>query len=96
MTVIFEIIHVGKEKPALNEITDHVVPRWASSWKKLGIQLNLEERLLQNIEKDNENDCEECCSKMLSKWLDMSTYASWETLFNALDKLNTDQVSYDG
>ena len=98
MYVPFKIIflYVGKEKPPLNEISNHIVPRWASSWKKLGIQLNLELHLLQNIEKDNENDCEGCCNKMLSKWLDINTNASWEILFNALDQLSTDQVAGDG
>ena len=73
-------------------MTNHVVPRWASSWKELGMQLNIEEHLLQNIARNNANDCEECCSRMLYEWLDMNTNASWGILINALDKLNVDQT----
>ena len=87
--------NLGEEKPVENEIKDHVVPRWASSWRKLGMQLKMEEDLLQNIEKDNANDCEECCNKMLIEWLAMDRNTSWETLLDALDKLNTEPTSFD-
>lgn len=90
------MLHLGKEKPLLNEVIDRIVPKWTSSWKKLGMQLKIEEHLLQNIEKDNASDCEECCLKMLIEWLDMDMNATWEILFNALDKLNTDQTTDDG
>ena len=82
------MFNLGKEKPPLHELNDHVVPRWASSWKELGTQLKLEQHLLQNIEKDNASDYERCCSKMLSEWLEINTSASWGTLLNALDDLN--------
>ena len=72
------------------------MPRWAPSWKKLGVQLKIDEHLLQNIERDNINDCEGCCSKMLSEWLNTSVDASWETLLAALDKLTADHINNDG
>ena len=56
----------------------------------------MDEQLIQNIEKDNANDCEKCCSKMLIEWLEMERNTSWETLLNALDKLDTEQMTYDG
>ena len=87
--------NLGKEKPPIKEMANHVVPMFASKWKRLGIQLNIEEHLLQNIEKDHANDCEGCCSKMLTEWLDMNTDASWGILINALDKQNT-QNTDDG
>ena len=62
----------------------------------MGWQLKMDEHLLQNIEKDNANDCEECCSKMLIEWLAKDGNTSWETLLNALDKLDTEQMTYDG
>ena len=60
------------------------------------MQLKMEEDLLQNIEKDNANDCVECCNKMLIEWLAMDRNTSWETLLDALDKLNTEPTSFDG
>lgn len=86
-------MYLEKEKPVLDEMTDHVVPKWATSWKELGMQLSIDEQLLQNIAKDNAHDCKECCSKMLNEWLDMNTNASWGILINALDKLTMDKTA---
>jgi len=68
-------------------MANHIVPKWASTWKQLGEHLNIEDYLLKNIEKDYSNDCEGSCSKMLQEWLDMNSNASWEVLIKALDKL---------
>jgi len=76
-------------------MANHVVPFYASTWKRLGIQLNIEDHLLRNIEKDNAKDCEGCCSKMLNEWLDMNGDASWGVLINTLDKLALDQQNTD-
>jgi len=80
------------EKPLLRELNNHVVPKWAASWKQLGGLLNIEEHLIRIIEQDHPNDCEGCCSKMLQEWLDMNSNATWEILVNALDKVVDDMT----
>ncbi|XP_065900889.1 uncharacterized protein [Dysidea avara] len=88
-TVVHDLVALidGKERPPLKDMANHIVPKWASTWKELGVHLNIEDHLLRNIEKDFSNDCEGSCSKMLQEWLDMNRNASWEVLIDALDKL---------
>jgi len=65
-----------------------VVPKWASQWKKLGIQLKLAHYLMDNIELDYHNDgCESCCSKTFAEWLDSNPVATWNDIITALDEL---------
>lgn len=80
-------LHLEEAKPPLKEMANYIVPKYAWTWKRLGIELNIKEHLLRNIEKDYANDCEGCCSKMLHEWLDMEPGASWGSLINALNKL---------
>jgi len=71
-------------------LNNFVVPKFATSWRQLGAQLNIENHLLRIIEKDHPHDCEGCCSKMLQEWLDLDSTASWEILINALHALDDD------
>ena len=70
-----------------------MVPNWATSWKQLGIQLKVADHLLRIIEKDHPNDCEGCCSKMLQEWLNMNSKATWELLFDVLEKLDDNHTA---
>ena len=79
---------IGNEKPQLRDIDNYVVIRFATNWKQLGKNLNINEDLLNIIEK-NDPDIENCCSKMLSDWLDLTPHASWEILLDAADKIQS-------
>ena len=74
----------------MRDIDHHVVPKWASKWRQLGTQLNIDQHLMDNIEHDHSNDCESCCSKMFSEWLDINPTASWEDIITAVDSLSFD------
>ena len=63
--------------------------KWASKWRQLGTQLNIDQHLMDNIERNHQNDCEGCCSKMFSEWLDINTTASWDDIITAVDNLIT-------
>ena len=63
-----------------------MVIKYATNWKQLGRNLEIDDNLLNIIGKDNHDDCETCCSKMLSQWLDLTPNASWKMLHNAMDK----------
>ena len=69
-----------------------MVPKWASKWKQLGKQLNIDRHLMDIIEYDHPNDCETCCIKMFSEWLDCNPIASWEDVNAAEDNLSTDGI----
>jgi len=79
---------VGKEKPKLDELDNHIVPWWAPQWRKLGKELKIGDNLMKIIEHDYPNDCERCCNKLLSDWLDIRPTASWEDLIIAVDNLS--------
>ena len=64
-----------------------MVPKWAPTWKELGVQLEIPIHQLRIIEQDYRNDCVRSCSKMLEEWLENDRNASWEVLIKALDKL---------
>ena len=89
MYVRIYVIYAGKEKPAIKDIHNHVVPKWASKWKQLGTQLNIDQHLMDIIECDNPNDCKSCCCEMFSKWLDINPVASWDDIITAVDNLIT-------
>ena len=65
-----------------------MVPKWASKWRQLGTQLNIDQHLMDIIEHDNLNDCKRCCSKMFSEWLNSKPNTSWEDIITAVDNLS--------
>ena len=71
-----------------------MVPKWASKWRQLGTQLNIDQHLMDNIEHDHPNDCEGCCSKMFLEWLGINFTPSWEDIITAVDSLSSDGMQY--
>ena len=67
-----------------------MVTKWASKWRQLGTQLNIDQHLMDNIEHDHPNKCDSCCSEMITEWLDSNPAASWEDIFTAVDSLSPD------
>ena len=80
-------INLGRQRPEIKDIQNHVVPKWASKWRQLGTQLNIDQHLMNIIECNHPSDCESCCSKMFSKWLDSNPVACWEDITNAIENL---------
>ena len=80
---------LGKNKPKVKDIHNHVIWNWAPKWRQLGTQLNIDQHLMDIIEHDHPNDCEICCSKMFSKWLGSYPTASWEDIITAVDNLSS-------
>ena len=73
----------------MRDIDNHVVPRWASKWRQLGTQLNIDQHLIDNIEHDHPDSCESCCSKMIVEWLDINPTASWKDIISTVDSLSS-------
>ena len=84
---------IGKEKPNIKDISDHVVTKWASKWaskwRELGTQLNIDQHLMDIIECDIPNDCRKCCLRMFHEWLGVRPVASWEDIIIAVDNLQS-------
>ena len=78
----------GVQKPSMKDIDNYVVERWASKWKQIAAQLNIEEYLIRNIDYNYPSNCEECCRKMLGNWLEQNTHPTWEKLINAVDQVS--------
>ena len=72
----------------MKDIDNYVVVRWASKWKEIATQLNIEEYLIRNIEHDYSSNCVECCHKMLGDWLEQNKHPTWEKLINALNQVS--------
>ena len=82
------MITVGAQKPSLKDIDNHVVMRWASQWKEIATQLNIEEYLIRIIDHDLPNNCVDCCRRMLGDWLEQDKHPTWEKLVNAIDQVS--------
>ena len=82
------IYFTGTQKPSIKDIANFVVVKWASKWKEIARQLNIEECLIRNIEHDYPSDCVECCWKILSDWLEQSRHPTWEMVINAVDQVS--------
>ena len=69
-----------------------VIPSYAKHWKKIGIELQLDDRALDNIEADyatHPRKVEQCCREMISQWLTIDTTATWTKLLSAIDTVST-------
>ena len=80
---------LGKGKPTSKDLLNHVICNWASKWRELGTQLNIDQYLMDIIERDHPSDCKSCCSEMFSKWLDINPSACWEDITTAVDNVLT-------
>ena len=82
---------LGKEKPQMKDIEDHVVAAVATQWRQLGNQLKVNQNSLDILQHDYPNNCKECCSRMLADWLDQNTHenTTWEILIDAIHRLPT-------
>ena len=80
-------INLGREKPEIRDVLNNVVPKWASKWRELGMQLNVDRYKMDVIEKEHPNYCKGCCIKMFSIWLDSNPAACWEDITIAMDNL---------
>ena len=66
-------------------LTELVVPKMATKWFEMGLQLGIDPKELKIIEKDDKN-CKDACTKMFMEWLDnvQDTEKSWRKVLDAL------------
>ena len=82
-------------RPALRDLTIHVIPSVTTKWYELGVVLLDPEyqNELSTIELDTRNDVKTCCRKMFTKWLNTDELASWNKLIKALKILQLNDVA---
>ena len=83
----------GKMKPTLKEMQRSVTLKYASQWKKIGIELEIKLEMLNIIEANNPRSVVDCCNTMLSTWLKVNPKATWNQLNEALDSPALDITS---
>ena len=79
---------IGKERPELVDISNHIVPEWSPQWRQLGMELRIAHYMIDRIEHDHPNNCRRCCLVMLEDWLDSNSAATWEDLIVAVLRLS--------
>ena len=77
------------EKPELEVLSKHVVPRVAAESFKFGVHLGIRDYIIDMIEKDY-HLCEEVCLRMLQRWLNGGQGTSdkprtWNTVLTAVE-----------
>jgi len=71
--------------PTLKELTEQIVPDYATQWKLIGTLLGLSKGDIKMIEYDNPRNVAECCRSMLEKWLELDSEATWEKIINVIN-----------
>ena len=91
-SLLYLFYTLGKERPQMKDLENHVTTGYDPHWIQLGKQLNIDQCLLNIIQHDHGRDCVECCSRMLDTWLQENTHnnATWDILINAIDRLPND------
>ena len=81
--------------PQMRDLQRYVIPRYASKWNNVGLELKLEATKLENISKNNPLDCEACFKSTLATWLQSNPDASWRTLEVAITNVRRAQNGLD-
>ena len=71
----------------MKDLNRYVVKKYATDWKDVGLELEIEINDLKIIEKDHPQDCVACFQETLNKWLKLTPNATWRSLEVALDNV---------
>ena len=86
----YDVMHIGDDKPRMEDMREHVVCQFAVRWKELGLELGLKDYNIDNIQENNarhHRQVEECCTAMLQQWLREIHSPSWGKLDDAIVKI---------
>ena len=92
-TCIFPVVN---STPSLKDLYENVTARYATSWKRIGILLDLPSKQMIDIEAEYPTNPKRCCNEMLEMWLDIDTNASWGKLLKAIESLAVSSSSDKG
>ena len=90
------LYRIGEEKPVLRDLLSNVVHQYAACWRKLGLELGLEDYEIKNIAISNDGRDHEkvqfCCREMLELWLKKISQPTWGKLVDAINSLPDNEV----
>ena len=69
------------------------INKYARSWRKIGLELNVDSEILDIINNDFVTDVQARCKTMLKEWLKNEPMASWEKLFQVAQVADKDHNS---
>ena len=69
----------------LEDVYRFVTPVYASHWRRIGIQLGMEEDILENIDHEYHSKAEDCCNIMWEKWLNANCNACWDKVIEVIE-----------
>ena len=61
------------------------IEKYATEWRKIGLELNITSEALDNINADYPNEVKVRCRAMLKVWLQKDPEASWEKLLHTVE-----------
>ena len=69
------------------------IKKYARSWRKIGLELNIDSTILDIINSDFVTEVQARCKMMLKEWLKKEPMASWEKLLQAAEVADKDYNS---
>ena len=83
---MLNILLLDLQKPLLKDLRNIVVPKVASKWYEVGVQLFNQSQLprLNEIQATYLNDHQGGCAEMFRFWLEITPGASWNSLIHAI------------
>ena len=84
--------------PSLEDLHRHVISRYVTKWKAIGLLLGLDINNLNIIEADNRSNIRSSCQQMFIEWLHSKCNVSWEKLFTVIESpaVSSDQTDCKG
>jgi len=79
----------------MKDLNRYVVSKYATEWKDIGIELDVDIDELNIIEKDHPGQSKTCFQKTLEKWLKGTPNATWRTMEVALTNVRCQQAGFD-
>ena len=83
---MLNILLLDLQKPLLKDLHNIVVPKVASKWYKIGVQLFNQSQLprLNEIQSTYLSDHQGGCVEMFRFWLEITPEATWNNLIHAI------------
>jgi len=81
----------------LGDLTEEIVPEYATKWKLIGTLLGVRNGDLEIIEYNNPRNVAECCRSMLQRWLEEDSEATWKKIIKVINSRaisTSDHISY--
>ena len=80
----------------MEDLHRHVIHRYATKWKAIGMLLGMDINNLNIIEANHRSNAKSCCRQMFMEWLHRERNASWGKLFIVIESPAVSSDQTDG